>query len=1782
MRLRYFIIFLSFFITLSLSAQEDYYWIGGTGIWADLTNWETASGSTPAEVPDAADNVIFNENSFTNPNDTVWIYTKNPQCKNMIWQNLDMPVAMAGGADSTVLSIYASLHFHPEMSNAYMGRIQFLSSNNGNTLTTEGNQFHNSIYFDGTGEWILMDTLKVFDTTDWVQRILDPEAENVQPDPVIYLQKGSLNTNGQTMIAEGFSASKQNTRHLTIETSDIFIVGGWSVNGSGMTLDADGSLITCRGEIANSNGDGENLVYHNALMMGPLGGFSASNVMAEFNFVHFLGSCVIDGANTEGAEGSYTIDTLIVDGFQGIPCEMTGPFNNIHYAWFGEYTGIESHDSYIHHLEFDLGCQIIGMDNHVDSMFVYNYDGTVSGRNDFDYAYFQSYSAIHGTEGNQNYFDHAVLAGDGFLMGLNTFEHLTLNSGFWYRFQADSLAQGGYYTGNFVQTITSQLDVMGGCEGGVSTLSSDYQTVQAYLDYQGAGINTEYLAIKDINNIGSPLIVDNGVDLLNNENITFNTLLPARDLYWVGGQGVWSDMEHWSTTSGTPIPGGVCPPSPRDNVFFDGGSGLNAADTVNIDVKYAQCNDMTWDGFTGTPVLTGAFNDIIGKDTNNIKMWGSLQFAENMDVQFSGYYYFVSEMDDDYETLKFSGQIINGRPIFDGEEGKWLLLDSLIAMSDTLFFRMGELHTNEQTIHSFNFFAGDTLDRVLNIENSLITVHQPNADAWTLNGYNVELMAEGSLIQAVGDAGLPPMACHIKSPSSYALEYYDIEFFVPQSMLKSEGWCIYHDVTYKGTGAEGRLVGAANINVLTFEEGADACLVENMDTINLVQAYGFQDTIKGGNHYIYEANFYNEGTIFGYNWVGEATFYEFGSVVMGNQVDYAKFYQNGLILGNNTFGTFVAEPGKKYYFQHDSLTIITEDFKVNGTCTAPIRLQSDSIGTQAYIRAEYDNVQVDYTSFRDLVAMEYNNSGNIPYIASNSVDLGNNENWYLLEQDNDTLYWIGNTGNWGDGNNWSYESGGLPIGCLPRELNTVVFDENSFLELADTVTIDIKNALCFSMLWTHSDAFQPVLAGDLGNDLFIYGDLLFSPSMDNQFLGKVFFDQLYVPQGSTANPNTITSNSKIFQNDIRFQGIGGTWILQDSLTMFVDLTNNIFRNIILEHGHLVTNGKNVYTGGLFSIYKNDRILNIMDSRIMINIKNNYSWLVNGENLSLVAEGSSIINTGEISWMRTYNGDYLKYHDVVLLGVLDSLVNSNNTVEYNVVKLNSFFDLLAGNYIADTVRINGTGSAMINNSVTNVVVISAEQGAIIDNHDINRVFVNQFGKIDGFNDIEYAIFYSDGEFRRENVFDTLILLPGSGNTFWFEEQKTQTVIDVLQIRGHQCQNIDLKSLNPNLYAYIKKDEGIVSGDFLNIWNVAATGDNSEFYAGINSTPQPNPANQPPGWIWDNAQGYIYGFGDGTDSFCEGEEYVISATNFNGDMNTLYFWDYATLPGDTSYTINAAGKYHVRVEYSPDCYYEDDIILSMEYPPDVQIDPGPYCEGEVIRLSINPGNGDYSYEWFNGETINGIEASTDFNYDDVWVKVTDNNNTCADSTNNDIFVEVVPVPEDYLGDDIFIDYEEVIVLDAGPGDTWSWTVDNPDIPIDTPDERYVNTSGELDTLLYTVTVRNFTGDFACEGVGEVLIAMYPFGACDLPTAFSPDGTGPEANEIFKIEGNGINSVVFQIYNRYGKMVFSTTNPNEGWDGTYEGIKQEQDVYTYYLKAIYFDGGVFEKKGNVTLLR
>lgn len=116
-------------------------------------------------------------------------------------------------------------------------------------------------------------------------------------------------------------------------------------------------------------------------------------------------------------------------------------------------------------------------------------------------------------------------------------------------------------------------------------------------------------------------------------------------------------------------------------------------------------------------------------------------------------------------------------------------------------------------------------------------------------------------------------------------------------------------------------------------------------------------------------------------------------------------------------------------------------------------------------------------------------------------------------------------------------------------------------------------------------------------------------------------------------------------------------------------------------------------------------------------------------------------------------------------------------------------------------------------------------------------------------------------------------------------------------------------------------------------------------------------------------------------------------------------------------------------------------------------------------------------------------------------------------------------------------------------------------------------------YVVCLRGSNGsgcpDTACKTVQGNVIPLV-----DVPSGFSPNGDG--VNDVARVLGYGIESLRFQIYNRWGELVFETNDLYKGWDGTYKGEPQEMEVYGYLLDVTFFDGSKKLKKGNITLLR
>ena len=87
--------------------------------------------------------------------------------------------------------------------------------------------------------------------------------------------------------------------------------------------------------------------------------------------------------------------------------------------------------------------------------------------------------------------------------------------------------------------------------------------------------------------------------------------------------------------------------------------------------------------------------------------------------------------------------------------------------------------------------------------------------------------------------------------------------------------------------------------------------------------------------------------------------------------------------------------------------------------------------------------------------------------------------------------------------------------------------------------------------------------------------------------------------------------------------------------------------------------------------------------------------------------------------------------------------------------------------------------------------------------------------------------------------------------------------------------------------------------------------------------------------------------------------------------------------------------------------------------------------------------------------------------------------------------------------------------------------------------------------------------------------------LPNAFTPNND--RLNDVLAPILTGVREItVFKVFNRWGLEVYSYTPFSEGWDGTYKGVPQRSDTYTWRFTGIGFDNKVYEQKGLVVLMR
>ena len=141
-------------------------------------------------------------------------------------------------------------------------------------------------------------------------------------------------------------------------------------------------------------------------------------------------------------------------------------------------------------------------------------------------------------------------------------------------------------------------------------------------------------------------------------------------------------------------------------------------------------------------------------------------------------------------------------------------------------------------------------------------------------------------------------------------------------------------------------------------------------------------------------------------------------------------------------------------------------------------------------------------------------------------------------------------------------------------------------------------------------------------------------------------------------------------------------------------------------------------------------------------------------------------------------------------------------------------------------------------------------------------------------------------------------------------------------------------------------------------------------------------------------------------------------------------------------------------------------------------------------------------------------------------------------------------------------------------WAWT---PADLLDYPHTQDPKATG-IDPTTFMVIGMNYWG---CKDTAYVKMGIDYSMLETIPNAFSPNNDG--RNDVFRIGQMKYQRLLeFRIFSRWGTEVYSSTDPNKGWDGTYKGEPQEVGVYHYIVRVATPDGKTRSFKGDVTLVR
>ncbi|MFN5620804.1 MAG: gliding motility-associated C-terminal domain-containing protein [Flavobacteriales bacterium] len=283
-------------------------------------------------------------------------------------------------------------------------------------------------------------------------------------------------------------------------------------------------------------------------------------------------------------------------------------------------------------------------------------------------------------------------------------------------------------------------------------------------------------------------------------------------------------------------------------------------------------------------------------------------------------------------------------------------------------------------------------------------------------------------------------------------------------------------------------------------------------------------------------------------------------------------------------------------------------------------------------------------------------------------------------------------------------------------------------------------------------------------------------------------------------------------------------------------------------------------------------------------------------------------------------------------------------------------------------------------------------------------------------------------------------------------------------------------------------------------------------------------------------------------CQDEHPILAVSN---GLQFQWYYNGVAIPGEIGLTITATqdGEYYYTASIDGFCeIYSDTITVDLEMSLDIETfaSKDTACVGDSVLIIPD---GDFvSYSW-NGGIVGDTLTVTNTG---IYI-VTAHLVSC--DTTDTVSVYFSPYPVMNAGDDFYSDCEDnTLLYGTTTGDSTFWELDN--ILLTYGDTVVIPTPTRTSDLVMVSYLNE------CEARDTVNIkvdCVYIFA----PTAITPDGDG--LNDVFRVYANGLTQYTLRIFNRYGQVVFETSDPEDVWTGGYNDYYLPNGVYTWQIEAL-----------------